>query len=111
MTLIYIFVSDRGVREDLVHSLLTRACRHGHLELVKTLVDTYNVDVRDCSDRQEFTHITELPLYAAAEAGMYMNRTRSYSYCDKSVLSFLINVLALKCFRPEVPNLFSMELG
>uniref|UniRef100_A0A3B4B653 Uncharacterized protein n=1 Tax=Periophthalmus magnuspinnatus TaxID=409849 RepID=A0A3B4B653_9GOBI len=50
---------------------LTTACQKGHLNLVKMLVELYNVDVND-SDiySQEFTQITELPLYATAMAHM-----------------------------------------
>ncbi|XP_033847563.1 leucine-rich repeat serine/threonine-protein kinase 1 isoform X2 [Periophthalmus magnuspinnatus] len=57
-------------KEVLLRSLLTTACQKGHLNLVKMLVELYNVDVND-SDiySQEFTQITELPLYATAMAG------------------------------------------
>ncbi|KAK7930497.1 hypothetical protein WMY93_006892 [Mugilogobius chulae] len=57
-------------KEQLLRPLLTEACKKGHLDLVKMLVELYNVDVND-SDiyTQEFPQITELPLYAAATAG------------------------------------------
>ncbi|CAL9701299.1 unnamed protein product [Knipowitschia caucasica] len=63
----------------LLRTLLTTACQRGHLELVKMLVDLYNVNVKDCDIySQEFPQITELPLYAAANAG------------NKDIASFLL---------------------
>ncbi|KAJ0056500.1 hypothetical protein NL108_008347, partial [Boleophthalmus pectinirostris] len=57
-------------KELLLRSLLTIACQKGHLDLLKMLVELYNIDVNDHDIySQEFTQITELPLYAAATAG------------------------------------------
>ncbi|XP_072321953.1 leucine-rich repeat serine/threonine-protein kinase 1 [Eucyclogobius newberryi] len=62
--------SHVAMKEQLLRPLLTTACQRGHLDLVKTLVELYNVEVNDSYIySQEFIQITELPLYAAATAG------------------------------------------
>lgn len=58
------------VRKELLNWMLATACRQGHIEVVKLLVESYNADADDCAVHSgEFAIITGLPLYAAARAG------------------------------------------
>ncbi|XP_062868607.1 leucine-rich repeat serine/threonine-protein kinase 1 isoform X2 [Trichomycterus rosablanca] len=58
------------IRQDLLNWMLASACQRGHVEVVKLLVLSYQVDVGDCAlHTDEFAVITGLPLYAAARAG------------------------------------------
>lgn len=55
-------------RADLLTWMLSSACRRGHLEVVRLLVQVYSVDTRDCGiHSDQFAVITGLPLYAAVE--------------------------------------------
>ncbi|CAL8404626.1 unnamed protein product [Boreogadus saida] len=57
------------LRADLLNWMLATACRRGHLDVVRLLVQAYNADARDCGiHSDEFAVITGLPLYAAAQA-------------------------------------------
>ncbi|KAG7278121.1 hypothetical protein CRUP_019431 [Coryphaenoides rupestris] len=61
-------VSGPCRRSDLLNWMLSTACRRGHLEVVRLLVQVYSVDTRDCGiHSDQFAVITGLPLYAAAE--------------------------------------------
>ncbi|XP_051235925.1 leucine-rich repeat serine/threonine-protein kinase 1 isoform X2 [Dicentrarchus labrax] len=58
------------LRRDLLNWMLATSCQHGHLEVVRLLVHSYEADARDCAiHSDEFAVITGLPLYAAARAG------------------------------------------
>lgn len=52
-----------------MNCLLATACQHGHLDVVRLLVQSYDADVKDFAiHSDEFAVLCGLPLYAAAQA-------------------------------------------
>uniref|UniRef100_H3CMJ3 non-specific serine/threonine protein kinase n=1 Tax=Tetraodon nigroviridis TaxID=99883 RepID=H3CMJ3_TETNG len=57
------------LRIDLLNWMLAKSCQHGHLDVVRLLVQRYHADVRDFAiHSDDFAVINGLPLYAAAQA-------------------------------------------
>lgn len=56
----------------MLNWMLAKSCQHGHLDVVRLLVQRYHADVRDFAiHSDDFAVINGLPLYAAAQAGKH----------------------------------------